>query len=147
MTGSAADDCLALVAIVVSRVEAAVLVSMIEANGIHVHIGGFWHASVEVNSLALGGHRLYVAAGEHAAASELLREAGVEASWSFSYGARRAVLRFLALPLSIAGLTIGAGIAAGALPFWVLLQVPFAVLGVPVNPQGRPDYFLSPKPA
>lgn len=148
MTGEeSSDGHLALLAIAVSRVEAAVLASMLEANGVAVHIDGFWHASVAVNSLALGGHRIYVSAADHAAASGLLHEVGAEERWSFNFDARRAVVKLLASLVGIFGATIGFGIVAGGLPLWSLMQVPLVVLGVPVNPQGRPDFFLSPKGA
>ena len=69
-----ADDAMVVVAALVSRVEALVTASMLEAAGIMVHVGGAWHASVKVNSLALGGHRLWIPASQHEAASAILLE-------------------------------------------------------------------------
>jgi hypothetical protein len=134
---------LVLLAAFVSRIEALVVVSMLEAAGIHVHAGGIHHASVSVNSLTLGGHRLRVPATQHVVASAILLEVFDEEEWGFSYGLRRAVLKFLGLWLGILGATMGVAFASAAVPLGFMLMVPFAVLSVPVNPQGRGDYFLA----
>lgn len=55
-----ASDSLVTIAILVSRLEALCTASMLEANGILVHVSGNYHASAEVNSLVLGGHSLLV---------------------------------------------------------------------------------------
>ncbi len=134
---------LVLLAALVSRVEALVASSVLEAAGIHVFVGAVHHASAEVNSLALGGHRLMVPATQHRLASGLLREVLGNNEWGFSYGLRRAVLKFLGL---WAGIQIGivtCGVMLGVIGGPILFAIPLAVLGVPVNPQGRGDYFLS----
>lgn len=77
------SDAMVTVAIVVSRVEAAVLLSVLDAEGILAFAGGFHHASVEVNSLALGGHRIWVPEWQWAEASAILREAGATAEPQF----------------------------------------------------------------
>lgn len=137
------SDAMVVIAIVVSRVEAAILVSMLEAEGILVLAGGIHHASVEVNSLALGGHRIWVPASQYELASSVLREAGADRDWQFSKGLQRAVLRFLALWIALYGSVIGLGITAGAMSAWAMLWVPLSGLAVPVNPQGRGDFFLA----
>ena len=86
-------DAMVTLAALVSRSEALVVASMLEAAGVQVFVGGAGHASVEVNSLALGGHRLWVPAAQHLHASRVLREVLGEEEWGFSYGLRRAVLR------------------------------------------------------
>ena len=137
-------DAMVTVAIVVSRVEAVVLVSVLEAAGVLVVAGGAHHAWVEVNSLAIGGHRIWVPASQWAEASAILREAGA-AEPQFSEGLRRAVLRFLALWLGLYGGALAVGVAAGAFLLWDLAYLPFAAL-VPVNPQGRGDFYLAAHP-
>lgn len=89
------DDAMVTIAALVSRVKALVLASMLEAAGILVHVDGAAHASVSVNSLALGGHRLRVPASQHEAASTLLVEVLGKEPWTFSYGLQRAVVRFV----------------------------------------------------
>ncbi|KPL69075.1 hypothetical protein SZ64_13760 [Erythrobacter sp. SG61-1L] len=137
-------DGMVLLAILVSRVEAIVVTSMLEAGGIFANTGALNHASVEVNSLALGGHRIWVPASQYRLASDLLIEVLGENEWSFSPGLRRAVLR-------VAGAWAGVMIAAtaalwalGGTSFVEIVFAPLSALTVPVNPQGRGDYFLHP---
>jgi hypothetical protein len=137
-----AADAMIVVAALVSRVEALVTASMLEAAGIWVHVGGAGHASVEVNSLVLGGHRLWIPASQHAEASAILLEVLGEDEWSFSFGARRAVLRFIGMFGAI-GLAVGLGGAwFGVWSLPAALLSPFGVISFPVNPQGRGDYYL-----
>lgn len=140
---AAAPD-LALLAITVSRVDAACLISLLESHGIAVHVDGFWHASVAVNSIALGGHRVYVVWEDYRLASDLLREVGAERAWSFCHAARRPVVQLVVGVLAYFTANIAVGIAVGALPVSALLYAPFGVAGIIVSPQGRPDYFLAP---
>ena len=129
-------------AALVSRVEAIVVASMLEANGVPVFVGGAGHASVAVNSLTLGGHRLWIPASHHRIASELLLEVLGDDEWSFSYGLRRSVVRFIgtiaAIYLSFAAFLFSQGLV----PLVAIAMAPLTVLGVPVNPQGRGDYYL-----
>ena len=136
-------DAMVAIAIVVSRVEALVLVSMLEAAGILAVAGGVHHASVAVNSLALGGHRIWIPASQWAEASAILREEGVDREWSFCPGVRRAALQFIALWLVLYGSVVALGIAAGHVAAWWLLSAPLSALTVPVNPQGRGDFYLA----
>lgn len=135
-------DAMVVIAALVSRVDAIVTASMLEAAGIIVRVDGLHHASVQVNSLALGGHRLWVPASQWLEASDIIREVGSSDNWTVSLGLRRAVLKFLALWVGLqAGFCIVA-IALGSLTPASLLAIPFSALGVPVNPQGRGDYYL-----
>ena len=135
-------DAMVIVAALVSRVEALVTASMLEAAGILVHVGGAAHAGVEINSLALGGHRLWIPASQHAEASAILLEVLGEDEWSFSYGLRRAVLRLMAFcavffsPMYLIGFWLGA-ITLPETMLW-----PLSAFAFPANPQGRGDYFL-----
>lgn len=132
-----------LLAALVSRVEALVVGSMLEAAGIFVHIDGLHHASVSVNSVALGGHRIRVPDYQHKEASEILLEVLGDDEWGFSYGLRRAVLRVMALwsvPYIIA---IVFFVMVGKASLFAVLLSPLSALSLPVNPQGRGDYFLA----
>lgn len=133
-----------VIAIAVSRVEAAVLLSVLDAGGILATAGGIHHASVEVNSLALGGHRIWVPAAQWSEASAILREAGATGEAQFCRGLQRAVARFLAVWLGLYGGMLALVAASGAVSFWAMLGLPFAGLVVPVNPQGRADFYLAP---
>jgi Putative prokaryotic signal transducing protein len=135
-------DAMVTVAALVSRVEALVVASMLEAAGIQVMVGGAGHASVEVYSLALGGHRLWVPALQHEAASEVLREVFGEEMWAFNQGLQQAVLRFAGVwaALWTAWALIWWSLGQASLS-WVL-AAPFNALTIPVNPQGRGDYYL-----
>src|SRR5687768_6433451 len=122
------SDAMVVIAIVVSRIEALVLVSVLEAAGILAVAGGVHHASVEVNSLALGGHRIWVPASQWAEASAVLREAGADRDRQFSTGLRRAVLRLVAVWLALYGTGIAYTAFLGLVSGWALLGVPFAAL-------------------
>ena len=131
------------VAALVSRVEALVVASMLEAAGILVHVGGSGHASVANNSLALGGHRLWVPASQYVDASKILVEVLGEEEWAFSYGLQRAVFRVTAVWASISAMAFAIGLWFGAYMWWHLLLLPLTPLGLPVSPQGRGDFYLA----
>lgn len=136
------DDAMVTVAALVSRVEALVVASMLEAGGIDVHVGAAGHASVEVNSLVLGGHRLWVPALQHQAASELLLEVLGEEEWAFSRGLQRSVLRFTGSLAAFWTLYALVWAWLGQIGMAWALLAPLNALGIPVNPQGRGDYYL-----
>ncbi|GAA4642227.1 hypothetical protein GCM10023115_04500 [Pontixanthobacter gangjinensis] len=106
---------------------------MLEDNGIFVHVDGSNHASVDFISLALGGHRIRILKCDYGKASALIRETGAADSWEFSFGHRKAVVRLLC---SWGGLQCAAAL-------WSFVFVPLSILAMPINPQGRGDYFLS----
>lgn len=132
-------------AILTSRVEALCVADMLNAEGIAVHIGGYHHAGTEVIPVALGGFRLWVPVVQHEQASDLIREAGLMSNWCFSRGLQRAVGRLLGFWLGFYVLLLGSGVAIGGAPVVTLGYIPLSVLGIPVSPQGRGDYFLSPR--
>lgn len=134
---------LVVIAILVSRVEALCFVSMLGSHGIMTHLDGSGHASVEINSLVLGGHRVRVAKADYEAASSLIREVGADKSWQFSDGLRRAILRLIMVwaAVFVAPLTIFSFVEWRG-PLTVIL--PFAsIYTLPVNPQGRGDFYLA----
>ena len=131
-----------IVAAFVSRVEALVVASMLQAAGIDVCVGAAAHTGVAVNSLALGGHRLWIPATQHCAASQVILEVLGTDEWGFSYGLQKAVLRLMAfwvIPFTAMGVV---GVWSGALPVSALLLAPLSGITVPVNPQGRGDFYL-----
>jgi hypothetical protein len=135
-------DAMVAIAILVSRVEALCLASMLEAAGVHVVIGGDRHASVEVISLALG-HRIWVPASQAAVASAVIRESKHIEGWRPSIGLRWAVLRFVSGYTALCGAMFAWGITIGAFPLVILLSLLLVPFTVPVNPQGRGDYYLT----
>ena len=136
-------DAMVIVAALVSRVEALVVASMLEAGGIDVTIGAVGHTSVALNSLALGGHRLWVPEMQHLAASNLLLEVLGNDPWSYCYGLQRAILWMAALWGGIGVLTVAIGVWFGTIaPLW-LIVAPLNALTLPTNPQARGDYYLA----
>lgn len=140
------DDAMIIIAIVVSRVEALVLVSVLEAAGVFAVAGAVHHASVEVNSIALGGHRIWVPASQWSEASAVLRETGASRDWEFCAGVRRAVLQLLGVWFCLYGGVAAVTALGSAFPLTILGSIPFAMV-VPVNPQGRGDFYLAPEAA
>jgi hypothetical protein len=131
------------IAIAVSRVEAVVVASMLEGYGIPVHIGADAQGSTEYNSLALGGYRLWVSQADWPAASDILRQSAASAPDSVVTGPRRAIFRFWAATAGACALFAVPAIASfGSLAAGMLLS-PLLMLVVPVNPQGRADYYLA----
>lgn len=141
--GESAGSGLKLLAIVTSRPEALVIASMLEANGILVDVDGAWHASVDPISIALGGHRIRVAAQDYLPASDLIREMGLPDSEIAYEGGRAAIARFLAVFVGCQVFFIVPALIAGAIPLTMLAQLPLSVLGVPVDPRSRNDYLLA----
>ena len=134
-----------VIAHLVSRVEAMVLVSALEAEGIIARADGIHHASVEVISLGLGGHRIWVPTSQHPEASALIREIGVDRNCEFRHGLHRAVLRIVGAWLCLLVPAYLVGLIAGAISvFQALLFLPLQAASLPVNPQGRGEYFLAP---
>lgn len=137
---------LVTIAITVSRVEAVVVASMLEGYGIPVHIGAGAQGSTEYNSLALGGYRLWVSEADWPAASDILRQSAARAPDTIVNGPRRAIFRFWAAVLGLHAAFILPPLAAVGSVAAGLLLAPLSMLIVPVNPQGRADYFLAPEP-
>lgn len=132
------------IAIAVSRVEAVVVGAMLEGYGIPVHIGADAQGSTEYNSLALGGYRLWVSEADWPAASDILRQSAATAPESFCTGPRKALARFLATWFGAHAALILALMPATGAPAVAIALLPFAMMIVPVNPQGRADYYLAP---
>lgn len=139
-----AQDSLTTIAILVSRVDAVCLASMLRAYGIIVHISGDAHASVHAISLALGGHRLLVPAAQYQQASDLIRESGADQGWTFSRGVRKAVLRVFGWYFGVLFSAVMTGAIMSSIPWFMVLMTPvMAASSVPVNPQGKGDYYLA----
>ena len=85
---------------------------------------------------------MWVPASQHAAASAVLLKVLDEDEWDFNYGLRRAVIQLLALWSVPQAAFVAIGLWLGVLSGNALLLAPLGFLPVPVNPQGRGDYFL-----
>ncbi len=138
------EGSMVLLAIFVSRFEASTIAEMLRGYGLIVSLDGEAHASVAYNSLALGGHRLRVASQDYEPASEILRECGVEQQEHGYSGPTPALIWLWAGLVGFWSLMAGLSVAEGEASFPAFLYVPLAVYTVPVDPKGRPDYFLSP---
>lgn len=135
---------LVTISIAVSRAEALVVASMLEGYGIPVHIGGDRQGSTEYWSQAFGGYRLWISEDDHVVASEIIQKSGVLDDLPRRKLPRWALIRFLLVWLGIKfGLLIASSISIGLpLPVYSVGLVVLDSLMVPVNPQGKADYFL-----
>lgn len=138
------EGSMVLLAVFVSRFEASMVAAMLRGYGLLVSLDGEAHASVAYYSLALGGHRLRVASMDYDAASDILRECGVERR-EYVHPRPTGALRLLLMALagfwtSVAAFSVFLGNASIA----TFLEIPLAVYTVPVDPKGKPDYFLAP---
>lgn len=116
---------------------------VLEGFGIPVHIGADAQGSTEYNSLALGGYRLWVSEADWPAASDILRQSAASAPDSVVTGPRRAIFRFWAATAGASAVFVLPALATfGSLAAGMLLA-PLSMLLVPVNPQGRADYYLA----
>ncbi len=131
-------------AIIVSRSETLVMVSMLQAAGIIVDVGALNHASVSVNSIALGHYRLMVPDWQHDDASHIVAATFANADYCFSEGLQTAVIRLLLVKFfADFGVILLMALTPIPLAMWHF-GLPFLfLLGTPVPPQGRGDYFLS----
>jgi hypothetical protein len=130
-------------AIIVSRSEAVVVTSLLEAAGMIVNVGALHHASVEINSVALGHYRLTVPEWQHEDASVIVAETFGQSEWQFSEGLQTAVIKLFLAWLGSVTLMASASMAfLGTGGIGYALLWPLSFITVPVNPQGRSDYFL-----
>jgi hypothetical protein len=138
------SDEMICIAHLVSRGEALVVTSMLDNYGFITHISGGYHASVEMNSVALGGFRITVPVSQYRQASGILGETFANTEPYFSSSLQTAVIRLLLTwwGLMAAALTIQIP-ATQVFPIYSYLFIPVTTLGIPVNPQGKGDYFLS----
>ena len=144
MTKAMSDDAMVPIAILLGRGEALTVAAMLDAAGIIVHVGGEYHASVTPYILAIGGFRLTVPAWQHQDASAVIAAMLAEPESAPSMQPRRAVGRLVAAMMG--SLLLAASPYALALGVKALLPVllaPIFMLGIPVNLQGRGDYFLA----
>jgi hypothetical protein len=133
-------------AIIVSRSEAVVMASMLEAAGIIVNVVGLHHASVSINSLALGHYRLVVPDWQHDDASHIVATTFANTEYRFSEGLQTAVIKLLLVKFfADLGAILLAALMPGPVALWSF-GLPFLlVFEATVPAQGRSDYFLSEK--
>lgn len=132
------------IAHIVSRSEALVVASMLDAAGIIVRISGEAHASVSVNSVALGHYLLTVPDWQHDDASQIVAETFAASDWQFSEGLQTAVIKLLLANLDSAYAVLLLTTMKIGLSSPLYLGLPFLMLfSTPANPQGRSDYYLA----
>ena len=135
---------LVTISIAVSRAEALVVASMLEGYGIPVHIGGDRQGSTEYWSQAFGGYRLWISEDDHVVASEIIQQSGVLDDIPRRRLPRWALVRFLLVWLGIKlGVLITSSISTSfPIPVYPVGLAVLDTFMVPVNPQGKADYFL-----
>ncbi|MGQ3100330.1 MAG: hypothetical protein ACT6Q5_03920 [Sphingopyxis solisilvae] len=137
------DDAMVPIAHILGRGEALTVAAMLDAAGIIVHLGGEHYTSVSPHVLAIGGFCLTVPAWQHQDASEVLAEMLAEPDPPPSSWIRRAIRRLgLAWAGTVAMISAPWVAMTGFTALIPVLLSPLFLLTVPVNPQGRGDYYL-----
>jgi hypothetical protein len=131
-------------AIIVSRSEAVVIASMLEAAGIIANVGGIHHASVSINSLALGHYHLTVPDWQYDDASHIVAASFANTEYRFSEGLQTAVIKLVLVKFFAEFCAVFlAALMPGPVVLWSF-GLPFLlVFETPVPAQARSDYFLS----
>lgn len=141
-------DAMVPIAHILGRGEALTVAAMLDAAGIIVHVGGEYHTSVSANIIAIGGFRLTVPAWQHGDAAAVVAEMLAAPEPPPSYQPRRAVGRLVAAMTGSVMLFVSPyALAFGIKAILPVLLAPIFMLGIPVNPQGRADYYLAAMPA
>lgn len=136
------------VARILGRGEALTVAAMLDAAGIIVHVGGEYYTSVSPDIVAIGGFRLTVPAWQYEDASVLLAEMLQGPEPAPNGHMRRALGRFALATMAWMG--VGMLPYAAVLGTKVLILIvfsPLALFTLPVNPQGRGDYYLASAPS
>ncbi|HEV2600303.1 hypothetical protein [Sphingopyxis sp.] len=138
-----ADDAMVPIARLLGRGEALTVAAMLDAAGIIVHVGGEYYTSVSPDILAIGGFRLAVPAWQHEEASALLADMLAEPEPQPNDHMRRALGRFALATMAMMGVAVLPYAAVlGLKSLAVVLLSPVSMIVLPVNPQGRGDYYL-----
>ena len=141
-------DAMVPIARILGRGEALTVTAMLDAAGIIVHLGGEYYTSVTPNIIAIGGFRLTVPAWQHGDASTVIAEMLAAPEPLPSAQPRRAVGRLVAAMMGSVTLFVSPyALAFGIKAMLPVLLTPIFMLGIPVNPQGRGDYYLATVPS
>lgn len=141
------DDAMVVIARILDRGEALTVAAMLDAAGIIVHMGSEHYLTASPNIVALGGFQLTVPTWQYDEATAILAEMLAAPEPKPNNHMQHAIGR---LALAIVGLT---GIVAiphafllGSTAFFAMLLSPLLMLQIPVNPQGRGDYYIAGQP-
>jgi hypothetical protein len=138
------DDAMVPIAVILGRGEALTVAAMLDAAGIIVHTGGKHYASATPHIIAMGGFRLTVPQWQHEDASAVVRAMLAEPEPPVGTHMRRAIVRlWLAIMVLPALMIVPFAIYHDEEVLYAFLASSLAMLGVPVSPQCRGDYFLS----
>lgn len=138
------DDSMVPVARILGRGEALTVAAMLDAAGIIVHVGGEYYTSVSPDIVAIGGFRLTVPAWQYEDASAILADMLSAPEPGPNGHTARAFGRLAMLLGGFLGVTtLPYALLYGVQSLVMLLYSPLFLLQVPVNPQGRADYYLS----
>lgn len=139
------DDAMVPIAAILGRGEALTVAAMLDAAGIIVHLGGEFYSSVSADIVAIDGFRLTVPAWQYGDASSLLADMLARPEPEPNRHAMRAIGRLaLATMGSVAVVTLPLASLFGLKILVSVLFSPLSLLQLPVNPQGRGDYYLAP---
>ena len=139
-------DSMVEIARVISPSEATTLAAMFDADGIICHIGGWWHHSIWITAVGIGGFRVSVPRARYDDASALVRDYLAEPIGTEPFFAQRRrvgrLLALLAITIGVPGLvaTFSLGQPSSA---WQFLLIPVSLAGLaPIPPQSSGDYYL-----
>lgn len=138
------DDAMVPIAAILGRGEALTVAAMLDAAGIIVHLGGEFYSSVSADIIAIGGFRLTVPAWQYHDASHLLAEMLATPEPAPNRYAVRAIGRLIWVMVGSVGImTLPFAALFGLKALTAVLFSPLGLLQLPVNPQGRGDYYIS----
>lgn len=137
-------DAMVPIARILGRGEALTVAAMLDAAGIIVHVGSEYYASVSPDIVAIGGFRLTVPAWQYADASAVLVDMLAQPEPAPNRHIRKALSRFALGTMGGMGIAVLPYAAVlGLKALALILLSPTAMILLPVNPQGRGDYYLS----
>lgn len=137
-------DALVPIADLVGRGEALTVVAMLDAAGILVDVAGEHYLSVSADIVALGGFHLRVPAWQHSDASMIVAEMLDQPEPTPSRHTQRAYARLVMATIGASTLFALPWVGVIGLKAIAMIVAPsLALVTVPVNPQGRGDYYLS----
>lgn len=145
-TVDVSPDAMVEIARVIAPPEAMTLAAMFDAAGILCHVGGWWHHSIQINAIALGGFRLSVPHAQYDDASALIRDYCAQPIATEPFLAqRKRIYRFLGLAggAIIMPSMLAMALSDETIPAWAWIAAPLGLAMTPVPPQGSGDYYLA----
>lgn len=126
-----------------SRSDADVIASLLDANGINFHIGSYCHNSFEINPIAFGGHKFIVAEYDFEKACALIRFIKDIKKPYFSKGLQKVIINRLLYMLSFLFIWSCFLFIIDEQKSISHFLLPSIVIGTPVNTQASRVFYFS----